>query len=252
MMLSARVLIAVPALAQRFAVPKVDEGARPGRRVPAACPPRCRRGGSGRIAACAAQGLKVTALIDRFRRRAGRLISGDGAASITQRIASGKAETALKMKMTSGAADRRAKTDQAFMAQLMADPAMGRHARAGCLYWWVVRVIGAIAVSGAPVGAIDEPCARAGLAKIQDRSMSKFRAACVQLRSGEDVAENIRDASRLIREAAEGGAQFIATPENTTLMAPDGGAKLANPSTKRMIRRCRFSPRWPRSWASGF
>jgi predicted amidohydrolase len=57
--------------------------------------------------------------------------------------------------------------------------------------------------------------------------MTKFRAACVQMRSGEDVAGNIRDASALIREAASGGAQFIATPENTTLMAPDGGAKLA-------------------------
>ena len=57
--------------------------------------------------------------------------------------------------------------------------------------------------------------------------MTKFRAACVQLRSGDDVAANIRDASALIRQAAAQGAQFIATPENTTLMAPDGGAKLA-------------------------
>jgi predicted amidohydrolase len=54
-----------------------------------------------------------------------------------------------------------------------------------------------------------------------------FRAACVQLRSGEDVGENIRAASALIREAARGGAGFIATPENTSLMAADGGAKLA-------------------------
>jgi predicted amidohydrolase len=58
--------------------------------------------------------------------------------------------------------------------------------------------------------------------------MEKFRAACVQLRSGEDVAGNIRDAAKLIRDAAKGGAQFVATPENTTLMAADGGAKLAN------------------------
>jgi deaminated glutathione amidase len=57
--------------------------------------------------------------------------------------------------------------------------------------------------------------------------LSRFRAACVQLRSGDDVAENIRDATALIRAAAKDGAEFIATPENTTLMAPDGGAKLA-------------------------
>jgi len=53
-----------------------------------------------------------------------------------------------------------------------------------------------------------------------------FRAACVQLRSSDDVAENIRVTSDLIREARAKGADFIATPENTTLMAPDGGAKL--------------------------
>jgi predicted amidohydrolase len=54
-----------------------------------------------------------------------------------------------------------------------------------------------------------------------------FKAACVQLCSGDNVAENIRIASDLIRAAAGAGARFIATPENTTLMAPDGGAKLA-------------------------
>src|SRR5882757_6713258 len=55
-----------------------------------------------------------------------------------------------------------------------------------------------------------------------------FKAACVQLRSSDDVAENIRDTVRLVRDAAARGAVFIATPENTTLMAPDGGAKLAS------------------------
>ena len=54
----------------------------------------------------------------------------------------------------------------------------------------------------------------------------KMRTACVQLRSGDDVAENARAASALIREAAKAGAKFVATPENTGLMAPDGGAKL--------------------------
>jgi predicted amidohydrolase len=53
-----------------------------------------------------------------------------------------------------------------------------------------------------------------------------FKAACVQLRSSDDVAENIRGTVALVREAAARGATFIATPENTTLMAPDAGAKL--------------------------
>jgi deaminated glutathione amidase len=56
--------------------------------------------------------------------------------------------------------------------------------------------------------------------------VSRFLAACVQLRSSDDVDGNIRTASALIREARKAGADFIATPENTTLMAPDGGAKL--------------------------
>jgi predicted amidohydrolase len=56
--------------------------------------------------------------------------------------------------------------------------------------------------------------------------MTAFKAACVQMRSSDDMWENIREASNMIREAARAGAQFIATPENTTLMAPDGGAKL--------------------------
>jgi deaminated glutathione amidase len=56
--------------------------------------------------------------------------------------------------------------------------------------------------------------------------MSTFRAACVQLRSSDDVKANIAAASGLIREARSTGARFIATPENTALMAPDGGAKL--------------------------
>ena len=54
----------------------------------------------------------------------------------------------------------------------------------------------------------------------------KIRVACVQLRSGDDVAQNVRDAAQFIRAARKAGAQFIATPENTGLMAQDGGAKL--------------------------
>lgn len=56
--------------------------------------------------------------------------------------------------------------------------------------------------------------------------MPGFRAACVQLRSSDDVEENVRAASLLIRQAAASGAQFVATPENTNVMAADGGAKI--------------------------
>jgi predicted amidohydrolase len=58
--------------------------------------------------------------------------------------------------------------------------------------------------------------------------MTAFRAACVQTCASDDVAENIRETSRLVREAAARGAHFIATPENTTLIAADAGAKLTH------------------------
>jgi predicted amidohydrolase len=62
--------------------------------------------------------------------------------------------------------------------------------------------------------------------------MSVFKAACVQLRSSDDPDENVRTASALIRDAKGQGADFIATPENTTLMAPDGGAKIEKSFTQ--------------------
>lgn len=45
-----------------------------------------------------------------------------------------------------------------------------------------------------------------------------FTAACVQMRTGTDIDCNIEDATKLIREAANAGAQFVATPETTALM----------------------------------
>jgi len=172
LMLTATILlIAVPALAQTILpTPTAEEGRAPR-------PPRARgiptalavEADQAAIATCTAQGLKVTALTIDSEGVPIALISGDGAAAITQRIASGKAETALKTKMTSGEAATRAKTDQAFMSQLMADPSMGTPRQGGIPVRVDGTVIGAIAVSGAPSGAQDEPCAKAGLDKIQER-----------------------------------------------------------------------------------
>ncbi len=48
--------------------------------------------------------------------------------------------------------------------------------------------------------------------------MSEFTAACVQLRSGKDVAANLKNTEDLIRQAADAGAQFIQTPEMTNAL----------------------------------
>jgi predicted amidohydrolase len=48
--------------------------------------------------------------------------------------------------------------------------------------------------------------------------MIQLRVACVQLRSGVEVAPNIEATSALVREAAGQGAQLVATPEMTNLL----------------------------------
>jgi deaminated glutathione amidase len=63
-------------------------------------------------------------------------------------------------------------------------------------------------------------------------AMSQIRVACVQMRSGTDVAENIAAASSLIREAAAAGAELIATPEMTTLLDRKPGAAWEKSTTE--------------------
>jgi predicted amidohydrolase len=47
---------------------------------------------------------------------------------------------------------------------------------------------------------------------------TSFRAGLIQMRTGRDVARNLEYATRLIREAAGQGAQYVQTPEFTVLM----------------------------------
>jgi uncharacterized protein GlcG (DUF336 family) len=97
------------------------------------------------------------------------LASGDGAAAITQRIAMGKAQTVIRYKMTSGQAAEKAAKDASFMATLLSDPQVGAPRQGGIPIAVGEKVLGAIAVSGAPTGDKDEPCAIAGLARIRSR-----------------------------------------------------------------------------------
>uniref|UniRef100_UPI0037849D58 nitrilase-related carbon-nitrogen hydrolase n=1 Tax=Aestuariivirga sp. TaxID=2650926 RepID=UPI0037849D58 len=48
-----------------------------------------------------------------------------------------------------------------------------------------------------------------------------MRAALVQMRSGTDMARNLRDAVDMIREAKAQGADFVLTPEMTNILEPD-------------------------------
>jgi predicted amidohydrolase len=48
-----------------------------------------------------------------------------------------------------------------------------------------------------------------------------FRAGLVQMTSGPAFDANLAAADRLVRQAAEAGAEFVATPENTPILQPD-------------------------------
>jgi len=62
--------------------------------------------------------------------------------------------------------------------------------------------------------------------------MSQIRVACVQMRSGTEVAANIDSACALIRQAAGTGAELIATPEMTTLLDRKPGAAWEKSTTE--------------------
>ena len=53
---------------------------------------------------------------------------------------------------------------------------------------------------------------------MSEASNERFRVALVQLRCGRSVASNLAQAEALIRRAAELGADYVQTPENTSFM----------------------------------
>ncbi len=49
----------------------------------------------------------------------------------------------------------------------------------------------------------------------------KFRIGLVQMRTGKDIQDNLRQAEAFIRDAAGRGARYVQTPENTLVMEVD-------------------------------
>lgn len=64
----------------------------------------------------------------------------------------------------------------------------------------------------------DTGAAPAGLAAEAGGARFPFRAAAVQMVSGPRVDENLKEAARLVEQAAAGGARLVALPENFALM----------------------------------
>ena len=119
------------------------------------------------VAACLANGYKVTALITDSGGDPVVLLSGDGAAVRTQAIAKTKVAVALKYKMSSGEVVAKAKTDPKLDAEIKADPAIGTARQGAVLIMSGSDILGAFAVSGAPGGDKDEACVKAAMDKIK-------------------------------------------------------------------------------------
>jgi uncharacterized protein GlcG (DUF336 family) len=97
------------------------------------------------------------------------VISNDGAAAITQRIAMTKAQAVLKYKTSSGEVLAKTRNDKALAAEIKGNPLI-ETARPGAFPILAgSEMVGIMAVSGAPGGDKDEVCTKAGIAKIQGR-----------------------------------------------------------------------------------
>ena len=118
---------------------------------------------------CAQHGNTTTALVVDQAGLPIVMLSANGAGALGQRLVTAKANIAAKLKMPSGEAAKRYKTEDPILFQLATDPAMGIPLPGGFPIIAHGEVQGAIAVSGASKDVNDEQCAQAGLDKIKDR-----------------------------------------------------------------------------------
>ena len=110
---------------------------------------------------CLAKGHKTTTIVIDSEGVPLAMVSNDGAAAITQRIAMGKAMISLKTKGTT--ADAAKAADPAILATYGVSRAGGIPIMAGA------DIVGAAATSGAPGGDIDASCVTPALAALQAR-----------------------------------------------------------------------------------
>lgn len=117
------------------------------------------------VDACEAMGFQVSVAVIDSAGLPVVLLSGDGAAAITQSIAMGKAVSSLRNGKPSAELAVAARTDKELAAKLAADPQQGPQRGGGLPIKVGESVIGAIGVSGSPDAGWDVQCGQAGLAK---------------------------------------------------------------------------------------
>jgi uncharacterized protein GlcG (DUF336 family) len=117
------------------------------------------------VDACEARGFQVSVAVIDSAGLPVVLLSGDGAAAITQSIAMGKAVSSLRNGRPSAELAAAARTDKELATKLAADPQQGPQRGGGLPIKVGASVIGAIGVSGSPDAGWDVECAQAGLDK---------------------------------------------------------------------------------------
>ncbi|MGZ3276350.1 MAG: GlcG/HbpS family heme-binding protein [Caulobacteraceae bacterium] len=125
------------------------------------------------VDACEAMGFQVSVAVIDSAALPVVLLSGDGAAAITQSIAMGKAVSSLRNGKPSADLAVEVRTDKELAAKLAADPQQGPQRGGGIPIKVGSSVIGAIAVSGSPDAGWDVECAQAGLAKALEAPKAK-------------------------------------------------------------------------------
>ena len=120
------------------------------------------------VAACAANGYKVSVLVTDSAGETIVLLSGDGVGLRTQSVAKNKVAAVMKYKISSGEVAAKAKDDPKLAEELKADPNIGGIPFQGGIPLKVNgEFLGAAAASGAPGGEKDEACLQAALVKVQ-------------------------------------------------------------------------------------
>ena len=117
------------------------------------------------VDACEAMGFQVSVAVIDSAAVPVILLSGNGAAAITQSIAMGKAVSSLRNGKPSAELAVDVRTDKELAAKLAADPQQGPQRGGGLPIKSGGAIIGAIAVSGSPDAGWDVECAQAGLTK---------------------------------------------------------------------------------------
>jgi uncharacterized protein GlcG (DUF336 family) len=167
LMAAALTVLAAMTMTHAFAAQAPAGGAAPAPRAKGPALTPAIEAAQAAVAACAANGYTVTALITDSVGDPVVLLSGNGAAVRTQAVARSKVAAALKYNMSSGEVAEKAKSDPKLDAEIKADPAIGTARQGAVLIRNGAELLGAFAVSGAPGGDKDEACITSALGQVK-------------------------------------------------------------------------------------